>query len=915
MPDPTARWRRIESVFSDAADLPPAERPAFLDRACRTDGRPDRALREEVEALLAADVAVPGFFENAEAQLGAVAGEAVDDGQAPAQVGPWRLVEAVGRGGMGAVYRAERADGSFEQTAAVKLVRPGLGDDLVARFRAERQILAGLDHPGVARLLGGGRSDDGRPWLAMEFVEGETITAYADRQRLTVNERLALFVDACEAVAYAHRNLVVHRDLKPSNVLVTPEGTVKLLDFGIAKLLEDRGDGSPRTQTGQWVLTPEYAAPEQVTGDAVTTATDVYALGALLYELLTGRRAVSVGGRSPAAVERAVLGAEPTRPSDAVAASAPTGGRLPPDPGARSLESGQAATGSLRSTTTDRLRRRLRGDLDRIVMKALRKEPERRYEGAAALAADVRRHLAGLPVEARPDTAAYRVGTFVRRHRAGVAAAALALLAVVGGAGAALWQATAARAAQAEAEAASAFVLDLVRSPDPWAAEDALGPDATLVDFFDAAVRQSRRRLAGRPGLRADLLHSTAEIFGRLGDAERSRAAAREALALRDSLFGRESEAYVEAFGRYATTFDESDPDTSLALHREHVALARRVYGDGPGLIPPLNNLGFFLKNQGNLDEAEVALQEAIAIGRQSRRLTAEDEDEWATAMSNLADVLESQDRLGEAWEVEREALAIRRRLHGNDALDTVSSLAELGNLASNRGDPETAARYISEAQRVLDLRLPADHSDRLANLNNLATAYQESGRHGEAERLLRDVLEQRRAKYGGDHAEVAASVQNLAVLLSETGRRSQAAPLYREALRMYRAVLPPGHFLPGFVLLSMANDDLAAGRHRRAEAASREARALLLQTFAPDHFTVAIADSRIGRALAGEGRTVEAERFLTRAYANLMARDLVEEDVHILKTREALIDLYRESGRPDRARDLHAEAPPRETD
>ena len=918
MTDPS-RWRRIEAVFADAADLDPADRPAFLDGACRTaDGRLDAALREEVEALLAADVAATLFFEGADAQLGAVVGDAVEateGSQVPERVGPWRLVERVGRGGMGEVWRAERADGAFEQTAAVKLVRPGLADDVAGRFRAERQILAGLDHANVARLLGGGRADDGRPWLAMEFVEGEPLTAYCDRRRLGINERLALFGTVCDAVAYAHRSLVVHRDLKPSNVLVADDGAVKLLDFGIAKLLDADAD-EPATRTGRMLLTPEYAAPEQVTGGPITTATDVYALGALLYELLTGRRAVRVNGRGAAAVERAVLEAEPTRPSDAVTTSAPTGGRVPPTrPASSDGPAGDDETAPLRSTTTERLRRRLRGDLDRIVMKALRKEPDRRYESAAALGADVRRHLDGLPVEARPDTAGYRVGKFVRRHRAGVAAGALALLAVVGGAGVAVWQAAEARAAQAEAEAAAAFVLDLVRSPDPWAdTEDALGPDATLVDFFDAAVRQSRDRLAGRPALRADLLHSVAEVFGRLGDHGRSRAAAQEALALRDSLFGRESEEAVEALGRYATTFDASAPDSALALHREHVALARRVHGDGPGLILPLNNLGFFHHHhRGGPDAASAPLEEAVALGRRAARKTEEDEDEWATALSNLASVRQDQDRLDDAWALEREALAVRRRVHGPDALDTVYSLAELGDIAGDRGDTDLAIRHIGDAQRVLDLRLDPLHGSVLANLNNYATVLQDAERYDEAEPLFRDLLDRRRRRYGPDDAETASGLNNLAVLLSRTGRVGEARPLYDEALRVYRAALPEGHYLPGFVLLSIAQDDLTEGRDREAEARSREARALLLRTFPPEHLAVAIADQRIGRALAGQGRQREAEPYLVRAYRHLTARGVVQEDTYTRQTRDALVALYRATGRAAEADALRAEGPPAE--
>ena len=432
------RWRRVEAVFAEAADLAPADRSRYLDDACRVPGGgADAALRAEVEALLALDLEAAAFFDDAHDHLASVAGRLADPAAeaGPERVGAWRLVREVGRGGMGTVHLAARADGRFEQTAAVKLVRTGLAPDLVARFRAERQILARLDHPAIARLLDGGRTDDGRPYLVMEYVDGEPITAYCDRRRLSVNERLALFRTVCEAVQFAHQHLVVHRDLKPSNVLVA-EGAdgqprVKLLDFGIAKLLAEAADGpSPvETQPDQRVMTPEYAAPEQVRGEPVSTATDVYALGVLLYELLTGRRPhAHASGRH--AVERAILDTEPVRPSEAVTVRVTAGGRVPSDPSQPEPAADAFAgdTGVLRATTADRLRRRLRGDLDRIVLKALRKEPQRRYDGAAALAADVRRHLDGLPVQARRDTLAYRASKFVRRHRAGVAVAALVVV-------------------------------------------------------------------------------------------------------------------------------------------------------------------------------------------------------------------------------------------------------------------------------------------------------------------------------------------------------------------------------------------------------------------------------------------------------------------------------------------------------
>ncbi len=462
-------WNRIKVLFDEALERPPEERAAFLDRACSEDS----TLRTEVDALLAAhDRAQADRALESPFVRGKASGTGADDvepgspsDESGQRVGPYRLVRRLGRGGMGTVYLAERDDGQFRQTVALKLIRRGLDtDDTLSRFSVERQILAGLDHPNIAHLYDGGVTDDGRPYFAMEHVEGEPITDYCDRRRLSTAQRLELFETVCRAVQHAHRNLVVHRDLKPSNILVTDtdadesgssDPTVKLLDFGIAKLLADEVLGRdpskaqspvPHTRTGRLMLTPEYAAPEQLRGAPITTATDVYQLGVLLYELLTGRGPYALENRMHHAVAQAILETDPERPSTAVTRTAQTWR------GDDTETVTPRAVSQARSTDPARLKRQLAGDLDVICLKALHKEPARRYPDVDALADDVRRHQAGRPVTARPDGLAYRAGKFVRRHRVGVAAALFVVLSIVGGAGAALWQAQVADWHRQEAE-------------------------------------------------------------------------------------------------------------------------------------------------------------------------------------------------------------------------------------------------------------------------------------------------------------------------------------------------------------------------------------------------------------------------------------------------------------------------------
>ncbi len=419
-------WTRAKILLEEAKNRPPTERESFLDDACESN----TALRAEVERLLVLDEQANGFFEGLriEVDLAELPASSVQE-----RIGPWRVLREVGRGGMGRVFEAERDDGAFKQRVAIKVVESG-APGLVERFRRERSILARLDHPHIARLVDGGTLDDGRPYLAMEFVEGAPISTYADEHRLSIDDRLALFVQVCKAVAFAHRNLVVHRDLKPGNILVATDNSgkpqVKLLDFGIASLLDDDSEYGSLTQTGQRLLTPVYAAPEQISGDAIGTATDVYALGVVLYELLAGRRPFEKWGRSRLQLEQAIVEEIPAPPSSRVYAVRAAGGV---SNGAADL----VQVAKARQSTPGRLRRQLRGDLDKIVLKAIRKEPERRYGFVEALTQDVERHMAGLPVLARTPTLRYRTQSFVRRHKVGVflAAAMTSIFLIVS-----LWQ-------------------------------------------------------------------------------------------------------------------------------------------------------------------------------------------------------------------------------------------------------------------------------------------------------------------------------------------------------------------------------------------------------------------------------------------------------------------------------------------
>ena len=438
----TPRWLRVKDVFQGALIRPAHERAAFLDEACAADAE----LRREVESLLASHEEA-GRFLSEPAPLGAALAESGASSAPRTRVGPYRVLDVIAHGGMGTVYRAVRDDDAFEKTVALKLVRGGAASEYAERrFRQERQILARLQHPSIATILDGGATPEGQPYLVMEHVDGRPITAYCDEQGLGTRDRLALFARVCAAVQYAHQNLVIHRDLKPDNVLVTADGTPKLLDFGIAKLLAVGVDpDTAPTATLLPMMTPQYASPEQVRGGPVTTASDVYSLGVLLYELLTGCRPYAVKADSMEEIVRAVCETEPPAPSSA----------------ARTRNDGASSTAPTGSLPTAA---ELKGDLDTIVLRALQKEPFRRYASAQELADDVRRHLEGRPVLARPDTLGYRTGKFVRRHRVVVTAAALVVASLVAGILATVRQRHAAEEQRARAERRFADVRRLANS-------------------------------------------------------------------------------------------------------------------------------------------------------------------------------------------------------------------------------------------------------------------------------------------------------------------------------------------------------------------------------------------------------------------------------------------------------------------
>jgi eukaryotic-like serine/threonine-protein kinase len=781
--------------------------------------------------------------------------------EAGVRVGPYRVVRELGRGGMGTVYLAERADGQFQQRVALKVLRPEMEtEEVLRRFEQERQILASLHHAGIARLFDGGRTDDGRPYFVMEYADGVPIDGHCDANGLPVEERLRLFMKVGEAVQHAHRKLVVHRDLKPSNILVTADGEVKLLDFGIAKVLE-AGAGSqaaPVAATTVQVMTPEYASPEQVRGDPVTTASDIYQLGLLLYELLTGRRPHRPHEGTMAELCRAICETSPLAPSAMF--SAKTGAAAVPG-----TDWAPETASRLRSTTPERLRRRLAGDLDTIALMALRKEPERRYTTANEMVEDVQRHLAGWPVRARPATFRYQAGRFLRRHRLAAAAIGLLVLSLAVGVSATAWQAVRARRAAARAQAVTEFLISLFELSSTRRPQS---QEVTARELLDRGVQRLDADLADQPDLRASLLGVMGGVYASLGHYDPAAALLERTVALhRQQRPGDRPELARLLSDLASVRGSQGEYGQAAALARESLAMQRRIGGpDHPDIAIALDRLAAALSNQGQQAEVEPLLQEALAM---RRRLYGNAHHDVARGINRLGILrFERGDYVGAATHG-REALRIARSLPGDGYPSVPESMANLATALSRGGQTAEAVTLQREAVRRFRQHLGDQHPELAPFLRSLATDLKADRQPQEATEVYGQVLAIERATYGPEHHEVAKTTHDLANLLQEQGRLDEAEAHHRQCITILRKLLPPTHPHMGRALSGLASALNEQGKYVEAESSFRQAVTILERGLPPGHDLTAKAQVGLGRALVGQGRRLaEAQGLLERAAA-----------------------------------------------
>jgi len=838
------RWNKIQSLFDKALELNPSERENFLKQECGNDTE----LFDEVISLLSADEKQHSIFSGSATDYIAVA-DANLDGKT---FGNYRAIKQIGSGGMGSVYLAERADGQFEQKVALKVVKPGMNSrEIISRFEEERQILARLQHPNIARLLDGGISELGLPYFTLEYVEGKPITEYCDENNLTIEERLKLFKKVCEAVLYAHQNLVIHRDIKPSNILVQKDGTVKLLDFGIAKVFEEDEDQKFVTRTGMRVMTPEYASPEQVRGEAVSTATDIYSLGLILYQLLTGCPPYEVTSTSALEMERIICLTKPQKPSTMVTkifSSVDHRKKTSPD-----------YISQKRKTSIPKLRKRISGDLDNICLMAIRKEPERRYSSIAQFIADLDNHLTGLPIIARKSTAGYRTKKFIQRHRVGVVIISLAvfIIAIVT-IFYTIQLAEERDRAQREAEKANKvaeFLAGIFKVSDP---EQSRGETITARELLDNGVKRIENELSDQPEVLADMLGVTGNVYKSLGLYDNALVLLQKSYSINDSLLGDDSPETVKSLNDLANlNFAMGEYESAIEKFSEALTKRKSIYGKKSlEASESMNDLAMVLREQGDYDQSEKLLTASLSI---RKKLLPVESPEVAQSINNLGLLKEDMGELEEAKKLLEESLHIKEKIYGKIHPSVTETIGNLAYLLQQLGEYEEASKLFEETLKI-DKRLYGDvHPSISTDLYNIASNTALMGDLNSAESLYTDVLDLDKKLLGDEHPYIALDLNNLAGILSDKGDYKEAEILYKQSLALNKKIYGDEH---PEVATSMSNLGVMYNRWKKydlAEPLLKGALEMRIKLLGENHPNVVTSLNIYAALLSSEGKYKEA--------------------------------------------------------
>ena len=826
-------WEKVKEVFTAALEQPVAVRAQFLAESCGDDD----ALRGEVESLLAAHEEPKNLLEQHTIDLSTQlqAGGSSYDGK---RFGSYRILREIGRGGMGAVFLAERADGEFQQQVALKIIRQSFADaELEKHFRRERQILASLSHPNIAKLIDGGVSESGELFLAMEFIAGEPLISFAERQQLPIEERLRLFVKICRAVSFAHQNLIIHRDLKPSNILVTEEGEPRLLDFGLAKLSEPAATpggliNSDRTETAFRAFTPAYAAPEQILGKNVTTASDVFSLGVILYELLTNEKPFHFEGKSLDEIIKTVTGGEPSLPSRIV-----------------SSENPQAAM----------RQRQLRGDLDNITLKALQRNPLRRYQSVAEFANDIERHLEHLPISARPNTVAYRASRFYQRNRIVVSGAALIILALIAGLGIALWQNSKARRENARADAVNAFLQKMLLTAIPESGGSGKkGSQATIVDVLDQAEKRlDEEELSSQPEVRAELRQLIGSAYLNQGMYDAAERNLTRAFDEESSLFGRDSTRTLKVEYNLARLYqEEGDYARAYEIYERRFESWRSEFQqhriDPQLYVTKLSEFGSACRALGDSERAERLVREALDVATQFSI-----DSQVDLARTILALILLDQGRFEEAKASQLATLSRIRQAGIQDDPSLPLAITLMGSILMENGDLADAEANLVEGEGIYRKLYGPEYLAIYDNIRVQAQVAYLNGDYQSAKEKIDLALDNYRKNSIPKNISFATALTVQGLTLNKLGRSDEAERVLREAVKLREENLPGKHFM------------------------------------------TALSKGGLGEVLSMQRRFAEAEPLLIDSYTGLK-QSQAPNSPRIRTALLRLVTLYEDWGRPD---------------
>lgn len=821
------RWEKIQHIFEQALEVDNTERASLIRSL--SDG--DDEICHEVLSLLDADNEHDNILDKS---VGALLNLPQDENLTGRKVGPYILKKEIGQGGMGAVYLAERDDTDFKQVIALKIIKRGMDtDEILRRFSHERQILAGLKHPNIARLYDGGITDDGLPYFTMEFVDGEPITDYCNNNRLSIDERLTLFLEVLDAVIYAQSNLIVHRDLKPGNIFITKDGTVKLLDFGIAKLIGDNDiypDSPELTKTGYQVMTPGYASPEQVRGEPVTTASDVYSLGIVLYELLTGHRPYIVQGISPFEIEKVICTTDPSKPSTVISRIDDSVKDTP------STKDADKIIAELRHTTPEKLKKKLRGDLDNISMKALTKEAGSRYTTAQRFSDDIRRHLKGLPVSARAATLTYRFTKFIRRNTFPLSAAVL-FIGVISSLTVYYTinlsdERDKAKLEAEKAKAVSEYVTSLFEISNP---NEAKGQTITARELLDEGAARLETDLADQPEIQVELMDVISNVYYSLSQLDKAKYYSRKAVDLSRQIYNDNDKAVSVSLHRLGDLyFEAGDYASAESLYTEAVTIDSKLFGaNDTSVAYHYTAIGSVHRHLTDYENAKIYYEKALKIQRDNFEPPNLD---LAYTLANLGRLYQFTEQYDTAEKLFIESLEMRQEILGLENFETVASLGTMGSLMLVQENYIKAIEYYTTALNALQALVDDNHRYVGGIMGSLAYSYYKEGNLPIADSLFKKAIGIAQANLPENHVGTTPTLSGYGQMLIEMNMLDSAYAMLSKAYTIRKTHYPPNHRLTIVTEANLGYCLFKLNKFSEAEEKLTHAYAVQLDLFGPDN-------------------------------------------------------------------------------